>query len=96
MQNWSQGSQTNIDNSFFLVMYYFGLIGVALVLFVFLLLFKNLLKRKKTALVCLALCLALSQTGALWSHGVILLIGYSVLLCRYSEGVLVFGNVRAG
>tara|TARA_B100000674_G_C37761852_1_gene878342 strand:- start:260 stop:616 length:357 start_codon:yes stop_codon:yes gene_type:complete len=83
MINHDAGSQTNIDNSFFMIIYYFGIVGLLITLICFLFLVDQLLRKKKVAPLTIALFLALGQTGALWSPAIILLIGYVMVLSRY-------------
>ena len=83
MINHDAGSQTNIDNSFFLIIYYFGIMGLLITLICFLFLANQLLRKQKVAPLTIALFLALGQTGALWSPAITLLIGYFLVLSRY-------------
>lgn len=83
MINHDAGSQTNIDNSFFMVIYYFGVIGLIITLICILFAGNQLFKKQKIAPLTIALFLLLSQTGALWSPGITILIGYTLVLSRH-------------
>jgi hypothetical protein len=82
--NWDQGSQTNIDNSVLLVVFYFGLLGVALSLGYLATAARYLvLRREAVGLVMVALLIALSTTGAGWAHHFVLMIGYAIIAGRH-------------
>jgi len=83
MINWKYGSFVNIDNSFFMVSYYFGIFGVIMSLIVAFIAVYFFLKRSNAVLILVALLLALAETGSLWSPNIALLIGYSILLIRF-------------
>ena len=83
MINWEYGSFVNIDNSFFMVSYYFGILGIIIFLIVVIITAQYFLKRSSAVLILVALLLALAETGALWSPNLVLLIGYSILLIRF-------------
>ena len=83
MINWKFGSFTNIDNSFLLISYYFGILGVAASMIVISVAAYLVLNRSNSALILVALLLALAETGALWSPNIVLLIGYSIILIRF-------------
>ena len=83
MINHDAGSQTNIDNSFFLVIYYFGVTGLIITLVCILFAANQIFKKQKVAPLTIALFLSLSQTGALWSPEITLLIGYTLILGRH-------------
>ncbi len=82
--NWPAGSQTNIDNTLFKVVFYFGLLGI---------LFNGaylvqmarylLLKGQAGGLIMLSLLISLSTTGAGWAHHFVLMIGYAIIVGRY-------------
>lgn len=84
MLNWGKGSQTNIDNSFMMVTFYFGWLGLIGTIFTFGYLFSLVAKRRPDALIVLSVVLIMLETGAFWSHGVVLIIGYSIILVRFS------------
>lgn len=83
MINWELGSLSNIDNSFFMVSYYFGILGVIISLIVVFITLYLLIKRSNSTPILVALLLSLAETGALWSPNTVLLIGYSILLIRF-------------
>jgi hypothetical protein len=82
--NWERGSQTNIDNTLLMVVFYFGLLGIA---FNFGYVLKAahylVLKRHAIGLLMLSLLIALITTGAGWAHHVVLMIGYAIVVGRY-------------
>jgi hypothetical protein len=83
MVNWAKGSTTNIDNSFFMVSFYFGILGIYIS---FILLSYSaflILKRSLASLIVVSIVLALSETGALWGHSCVIIIGYSIILIRF-------------
>ncbi len=83
MVNWVRGATTNIDNSFFLIAYYFGLPGVLLGAGVLAYVFFVLASRREGALIALALVLAFSETGALWAPHMALIAGYGICVLRW-------------
>ena len=82
--NWENGSQTNIDNTLFMVVFYFGLLGIignaAYLLQAARFL---LLKRHAVGLLLLSLLIGLATTGAGWAHHFVLMIGYAIVVGRY-------------
>jgi hypothetical protein len=83
MINWEYGSTTNIDNSFFMVSYYFGILGIIVALIVLAYAVYLILKHSYAALIMVTLLLSLAETGGLWSPNVVLLVGYSIILIRF-------------
>jgi hypothetical protein len=83
MVNWKYGSQTNIDNSFFMIYYYFGVLGIVISLVVWIYAAYLFFKGSYAVLIILTLLLALGTTGALWSPNIVLLIGFGIILIRY-------------
>ncbi|MDG1906090.1 MAG: hypothetical protein P8I38_10745 [Arenicella sp.] len=83
MINWAFGSQTNIDNSFLMVSFYFGIFGVIGGLLVFTYAAFLILKKSDAAPIIVAVLLMLLETGALWSPNVGLVIGFFVLIIRH-------------
>ena len=82
--NWDEGSQTNIDNSVLMVVFYFGLLGVALSLgYVARTARYLMLRGEAVGLVMVALLIALSTTGAGWAHHFVLMIGYAIIAGRH-------------
>jgi hypothetical protein len=82
--NWERGSQTNIDNTLLMVVFYFGLLGI---LFNGAYVLKAaqylVLKRHVIGLIMLSLLIALTTTGAGWAHHIVLMIGYAIVVGRY-------------
>jgi hypothetical protein len=82
--NWERGSQTNIDNTLLMVVFYFGLLGI---LFNGAYVLKAaqylVLKRHVIGLIMLSLLIALTTTGAGWAHQVVLMFGYAIVVGRY-------------
>ena len=93
--NWDRGSQTDIDNTPLLIVFYFGLLGV-LVNAAYLLALGRflLLKRHAIGLVMLALLIAFVTTGAGWAHDFALLLGYAMICGRHllARGQLTVGR----
>jgi len=85
MINWAGGSSTNIDNSAFLVAYYFGLPGVVGVIVSLWYLVRKLFCSHVSREMSLAMALALLSTGALWSPFLSLFLGSGLLLSRGLE-----------
>jgi hypothetical protein len=82
--NWTEGSQTNIDNTLFKVVFYFGLLGILFNASYLLQMAEFLLlKRHAVGLIMLSLLIGLSTTGAGWAHHFVLMIGYAILVGRY-------------
>ena len=82
--NWENGSQTNIDNTLFMVVFYFGLLGVVCNATYLLQAARYLLlKRHAVGLIMLSLLIALATTGAGWAHHFVLMIGYAIIVGRY-------------
>ena len=83
MINWKYGSSTNIDNSFFMISYYYGYVGISIIFIIFYIGISLLVRKSHSSIILFALLLALAETGALWSPNLVLLIGYSIILIRY-------------
>jgi putative colanic acid polymerase len=82
--NWPAGSQTNIDNTLFKIVFYFGLLGVLFnATYAVQLARYLLLKRHAVGLLILSLLISLSTTGAGWAHHFVLMIGYAIIVGRY-------------
>jgi hypothetical protein len=82
--NWENGSQTNIDNTLFMVVFYFGLLGVVCNATYLLQAARYLLlKRHAVGLIMLSLLIGLATTGAGWAHHFVLMIGYAIIVGRY-------------
>lgn len=82
MINWAEGSSTNIDNSAFLVAYYFGLPGVVAVVISLWYVVRKLFCSHVSREMSLAMALALLATGALWSPFLSLFLGSGLLFSR--------------
>jgi hypothetical protein len=82
--SWRHEARTNVDNSWFLVILHFGLLGV---LFSTAILVRSarllMVERRPSGLLMLAIIVMLAATGAGWAHQSVLLIGYAVLAGRY-------------
>jgi hypothetical protein len=83
MINWELGSSVNIDNSFFMISYYYGIMGISISIIVLIVAAHFFLERSRSMLILAALLLSLAETGALWSPNIVLLIGYSIILIRF-------------
>jgi hypothetical protein len=82
--NWELGSRTNIDNTLLMVVFYFGLLGIAFNFGYVLKAAQYLVfKRHAIGLLMLSLLIALVTTGAGWAHHVVLIIGYAIVVGRY-------------
>jgi hypothetical protein len=82
--NWPGGSQTNIDNMLFLVVFHFGLLGIFFNLAYLQQLARLLVRyRRVIGLIMLGVTLMLIATGAGWAHHGVLLIGYAIAVARY-------------
>ncbi len=82
--NWPEGSQTNIDNTLFKIIFYFGLLGILFNATYLVQLARYLLfKGQAVGLMMLSLLISLSTTGAGWAHHCVLMIGYAVIVGRY-------------
>jgi hypothetical protein len=82
--NWEEGSQTNIDNSLLMIVFYFGLLGIlANATYLAQLARYLLMRRHAVGLVMMSLTIALLTTGAGWAHHFVLMIGYAILVGRY-------------
>ena len=85
--NWEQGSQTNIDNTLLMVVFYFGLLGIAFnAAYVLKAAQYLVLRRHVIGLFMLSLLIALCTTGAGWAHHVVLMIGYAIVVGRFLQG----------
>lgn len=82
MVNWAGGSQTNIDNSAFLIAYYFGWPGVVALIFGGWRVLLTVLQSSIISPIVVAQVMALGATGALWAPYMVLMIGFTVMLCR--------------
>jgi hypothetical protein len=81
--NWEQGSQTNIDNTLLMIVFYFGLLGILLnAAYVLKAAQYLVLKRHTIGLLMLSLLIALCTTGAGWAHHFVLMIGYAIVVGR--------------
>jgi hypothetical protein len=81
--NWKLGSQTNIDNTLLLIVFYFGVVGVLINLAYLLALLRLLVVRRHAfGVVMLSLTIAFVTTGAGWAHHFALLLGYAVIVGR--------------
>jgi hypothetical protein len=84
--NWEHGSQTNIDNTLLMVVFYFGLLGIAFNAEYLLKAAQYLVARRHVVgLFMLSLLLALCTTGAGWAHHVVLMIGYAIVVGRFVQ-----------
>jgi hypothetical protein len=84
--NWEHGSQTNIDNTLLMVVFYFGLLGIAFNAAYLLKAAQYLVARRHVVgLFMLSLLLALCTTGAGWAHHVVLMIGYAIVVGRFVQ-----------
>jgi hypothetical protein len=82
--NWSEGSQTNIDNTLFKIVFYFGLLGILFnATYLAQLARYLLLKGQAAGLIMLSFLISLSTTGAGWAHHFVLMIGYAIVVGRY-------------
>jgi hypothetical protein len=82
--NWPEGSQTNIDNTLFKIVFYFGLLGILFNTTYLVQLARYLLvKGRAGGLVMLSLVVGLSTTGAGWAHHFVLMIGYAIVVGRH-------------
>jgi hypothetical protein len=82
--NWEQGSQTNLDNTLLMIVFYFGLLGILCNAAYLLKAAQFLvLKRHAVGLVMLSLLIAASTTGAGWAHHFVLMIGYAIVVGRW-------------
>jgi hypothetical protein len=85
--NWDRGSQTNIDNTLLMIVFYFGLLGVLFnATYLVQMARYLLLKRHAVGLIMLSLLIGLTTTGAGWAHQFVLMIGYAILIGRYLYG----------
>jgi hypothetical protein len=85
--NWDKGSQTNIDNTLLMFVFYFGLLGVLFnATYLVQMARYLLLKRHAVGLIMLSLLIGLTTTGAGWAHQFVLMIGYAILIGRYLYG----------
>jgi hypothetical protein len=82
--NWEQGSQTNVDNTLLMVVFYFGLLGILLNAAYLLKAAQFLaVRRHAIGLIMLSLLIAASTTGAGWAHHFVLMIGYAIVVGRW-------------
>lgn len=83
-ENWEGGSQTNIDNTLFLIVFHFGLLGIAFNAAYLLELARLLVQyRRPVGLVMLGVTFSLIATGANWAHMGVMVIGYAIVVGRY-------------
>jgi hypothetical protein len=93
--NWEQGSRTNIDNTLLMVVFYFGLIGIAFnAAYVLKAAQYLVLRRHVIGLFMLSLLIALCTTGAGWAHHVVLMMGYAIVVGRFLQGQELLGLPR--
>ena len=82
--NWEQGSQTNIDNTLLMIVFYFGLLGILLNAAYLLKAVQFLaVRRHAVGLIMLSLLIAASTTGAGWAHHFVLIVGYAIVVGRW-------------
>jgi hypothetical protein len=82
--NWLQGTQTTIDNTPLSIVFYFGILGLAMnATYLIQLARYLLLRRHPIGLLMLSLLISLATTGAGWGHHVVLMIGYAIVVGRY-------------
>jgi hypothetical protein len=82
--NWEQGSQTNLDNTLLMIVFYFGLVGILCNAAYLLKAAQFLvLKRHAVGLIMLSLLIAASTTGAGWAHHFVLMSGYAIVVGRW-------------
>jgi hypothetical protein len=82
--NWDQGSQTNLDNTLLMIVFYFGLLGILCNAAYLLKAAQFLvLRRHAVGLIMLSLLIAASTTGAGWAHHFVLMIGYAIVVGRW-------------
>lgn len=86
MLNWSGGNNSNIENSFLYYIYYMGLIGMALVLYLLVEIIILYLSHKPAIFIMVPLALALCETGALWSPNIVLIICLSIMITKNTIG----------
>jgi hypothetical protein len=85
--NWAQGSQTNVDNTLLMIVFYFGLLGILLnAAYLAKATQFLILRRHAVGLIMLSLLVAASTTGAGWAHHFVLMIGYAILVGRWLYG----------
>jgi len=85
MVNWEGGAQFGIHNSFFTIIYYFGIVGVIASLWYLYFTCRAVILKRKSSLILLALMLVFSETGGLWSPEITLLITYCILIIRHFD-----------
>jgi hypothetical protein len=82
--NWEHGSQTNVDNTLLMIVFYFGLLGILLNAAYLLKAAQFLaVRRHAVGLIMLSLLIAASTTGAGWAHHFVLMIGYAIVIGRW-------------
>ena len=82
MMNWEGGSQTNLDNSFFLLSFYFGLAGLTLTAAYLIRLARSVYTRRPSCLLEAAVTLGLAATGALWAPWMALFLAFTIVCGR--------------
>jgi hypothetical protein len=82
MLNWESGSNTDIDNSFFFVIFYFGYVGTILIVILLIWMVRHAFKLP--GMIFITLLLALSETGALWAPEIVLFSVYSLCIYKFS------------
>ncbi len=82
--NWEYGSQTNVDNTLLMIVFYFGLLGILLNAAYLVKVAQFLVvRRHAVGLIILSLLIAASTTGAGWAHHFVLMIGYAIVVGRW-------------
>ena len=79
MVNWAKGSDTNIDNCFLMLSYYFGIPGVALSLAWLTWAAMSIVMRKPYAPILVAQTVIFSATGSLWAPWVVLFLAFTLI-----------------
>lgn len=74
-----------IHNGFLLVVFFYGWLGLAVVLAALVYLVRLLMLRRPSSLILVSLYLAIVQSGGLWSPSYVLIIGLGILLMRYLD-----------
>ena len=85
MQNWDRGSNTNIDNSYFLVIYYFGIFGILAVILLIIKCAMIMNIYPSISPLIVGQLLILSATGALWSPWITQLLLFSLAVYSFEK-----------
>lgn len=94
MKNWESGSNTNIDNSFFFLIFHFGYLGLLVTVYVLYNLFRALSKKHKHGIIFLSVFLILCETGSLWSMEIILILLYTIIIYNsHTKHELKYGKI---